>query len=68
MKSITTALVLGVSLLLASGGGGYAQEYKKGEAYRLYLEAYEKGDYATASREWRVLANMGMGVRSSIWV
>ena len=44
MKSILTALVLGVTILLASGGVGYAQDLLKG------LEAYDKGDYATALR------------------
>ena len=29
MKSILTALVLGISLLLASGGVGYAQDFQK---------------------------------------
>ena len=53
MKSILTALVLGVTILLASGGGGYAQDFQKG------LKAYNKGDYATALREWRPLAEQG---------
>ena len=53
MKSILTALVLGVTILLASGGGGYAQDFQKG------VEAYDKGDYATALRELRPLAEQG---------
>ena len=53
MKSILTALVLGISLLLASGGGGYAQDFQKGEG------AADKCDFATALREWRPLAEQG---------
>jgi len=53
MRHILTALVLGVTILLASGGGGYAQDFQKG------LKAYNKGDYATALREWRPLAEQG---------
>jgi TPR repeat protein len=53
MRHILTALVLGVTILLASGGGGYAQDYQKG------LKAYYKDDYATALREWRPLAEQG---------
>ena len=29
MKRTLTALVLGISLLVASGGGGYAQDFKR---------------------------------------
>ena len=53
MKRTITALVLGVALLLASGGGGYAQDFGKG------LEAAQKGDLATALREWSALAEQG---------
>ncbi len=53
MKRTLTALVLGVTLLLASGGVGYAQDFQKG------WEAYNKGDYATALREWSALAEQG---------
>ena len=53
MKRTLTALVLGLSLLIASVGNGYAQDYQKG------VEAYKNGDYATALREWRPLAEQG---------
>ena len=53
MKRILTALVLGISLLVASGGFVYAQDFNKG------LEAAQKGDFATALREWRPLAEQG---------
>ncbi|MEK9941784.1 MAG: tetratricopeptide repeat protein [Gammaproteobacteria bacterium] len=42
-----------MTLLLASGGGGYAQDFQKG------VEAAQKGDFATALREWRPLAEQG---------
>ena len=53
MKRILTALVLGISLLFASGGFVYAQDFKKG------VEAYGKGDFKTALREFRALAEQG---------
>ena len=53
MRRSLTALVLGVTLLLASGGVGYSQDLEKA------WEAYEKGDYATALREYSVLAEQG---------
>ena len=54
MKRILTALVLGISLLVASGGFVYAQDFNKG------VEAYEKGDYATALREWSALCGANL--------
>jgi antitoxin component YwqK of YwqJK toxin-antitoxin module len=65
MKSILTALVLGVSLLLASGGGGYAQDFQKG------VEAAQKGDFATAMRENGQLLKKGAfknGEQEGPWV
>ena len=59
MKRILIALVLGISLLVASGGFVYAQDYQKG------LEAAQKGDLATALREWSALAEQGDAVE---WV
>ena len=53
MKHTLTALVLGVALLLASGGSGYAQDFNKG------LDAYKRGDFATALRELKPLAEQG---------
>jgi len=53
MRRSLTALVIGVTLLLASGGVGYSQDLEKA------WEAYEKGDYATALREYSVLAEQG---------
>ena len=56
MKRTITALVLGVALLLASGGGGYAQDFGKG------LEAAQRGNYAVAYWEWTVAAEQGDAV------
>ena len=53
MRRSLTALILGGTLLLASGGVGYSQDLEKA------WEAYEKGDYATALREYSVLAEQG---------
>ena len=56
MKRILTALVLGISLLFASGGVGYSQDYQKG------LEAAQRGNYAVAYWEWTVAAEQGDAV------
>ena len=53
MNHTLKALVLGFSLLVASGGIGYAADFQKG------VEAYQKSDYATALREFRPLAEQG---------
>ena len=53
MKRILTALVIGLSLAMGTVSGAFAQDYKKG------AEAYKKGDFATALREWRPLAEKG---------
>ena len=53
MKRILTALVLSISILFASGGFVFAQDFLKG------VEAWEKGDFATALREWSALAEQG---------
>ena len=53
MKRILIALVLGISLLVASGENSYAQDFQKG------LEAAQKGDLATALHEWSALAEQG---------
>ena len=59
MKRTFTAVILGVALLVASGGSGYAQDFQKG------FEAAQKGDFATALREWRPLAEQGNAVAQS---
>ncbi len=47
MKHAIKSVVLGLSLLLANSSIAYAQDFQKG------VEAAQKGDYATALREWR---------------
>ena len=41
-------------MLLGSIGVGFAQDFQKG------LDAYKNGDYATALREWRPVAEQGI--------
>jgi TPR repeat protein len=53
MKHTIKSFVFGLSLLLANGSVVYAQDYEKG------VEAAKKGDYATALRELRPLAEQG---------
>jgi TPR repeat protein len=53
VKAGLAALVMAFTLLVTSGGASTAQDYQKG------LQAYDKGDYATALREWGILAEQG---------
>ena len=53
MKRVFTAAALGISLLVASGGAGFAQGLSKGQA------ALKKGAYAEALREFQPLAKQG---------
>ena len=53
MKHTLTALVLGISLLFASGGLLSAQDISEG------LKSYDKGDFLTARIEWKLLAENG---------
>jgi TPR repeat protein len=53
MKHTIKFVVLGLSLLLANGGIAYAQDFERG------YKAAEKGDYATALKEWLPLAEQG---------
>jgi len=53
MKRTLTSLVLGLSLLVASGGIVFAQDFRVG------LNAYVEQNYATALRVWRPLAKQG---------
>jgi len=53
MKKKLTALVMAFTLLVTSGGVSLAQDMQRG------IEAYNKGDYATALREWKPLAEQG---------
>ena len=53
MKRLIITLCLTVSLALGSFGVGWSGDFQKG------LEAYYKGDYATALKEWKPLAEGG---------
>ena len=53
MKNTIKAIVLGLSLLLATDSVCSAQDFDKGVA------AYNAKDYATALKEWRPLAEKG---------
>ena len=53
MTRIPIAAALGFSLLFASGGAGFTQDFLKGTS------AYLKGEYATAFREFQPLAEQG---------
>jgi len=53
MRNILSALVLGLSLLIASGGHSYAAASEKAWA------AYNNGDFVTALREFSELAEQG---------
>ena len=53
MKRTLATLVIGLSLLKGGMAGASAQDIEKG------LEAAKKGDFATALKEWRPLAEQG---------
>jgi len=53
MKTILITLCLTIAVLLGSVGGGVSADYQKG------LTAVQSGNYATALREFRVLAEQG---------
>lgn len=50
---MTTTICLTIALLLGSAGVSWSADFQKG------LTAYESGDFATAPREWRPLAEQG---------
>ena len=53
MKKLVTTLCLIVTLAFGSFGVGWSGDFQKG------VDAYEKGDYATALKEWTPLADQG---------
>ena len=53
MKKLTAILCLTIAVLLGSAGGGWGADYQKG------LDAANSGDFATALREWKPLAEQG---------
>ena len=53
IRSFFSVLLLGISLMLVSVSS-FSADLQKG------LDAYNRGDYLAAIREWRPLANQGM--------
>ena len=53
MRKLTATLCLTIAVLLGSAGGGWGADFQKGGA------AYLSGDYATALREIKPLAEKG---------
>jgi S1-C subfamily serine protease len=53
MRNLTVTICLSIAVLLGSAGMSWSADFQKG------LTAYNSGDYATALREWRPLAEQG---------
>ena len=53
MKKVTTTLFLTLAVLLGSMGVSWGADFQKG------LTAAQSGDFATALREWKSLAEQG---------
>ena len=53
MKTLTAFLCLTFAVLLFSAGVSWSADFQKG------LTAYVSGDFATALREWKSLAEQG---------
>ena len=53
MRNLTATLCLTLAVLLGSAGVSVSQDYQVG------LDAYNRGDFATALREWTPLAEQG---------
>ena len=56
MRNLTATLCLTVAVLLGSVGMSWGADLQKGN------DAYDRGDYATALREWRPLAEQGVAL------
>lgn len=56
MRNLTAVFCLAVALLMGSVGTSWSGDYQKG------WTAYQRGDYATAIREWTPLAKQGDAV------
>ena len=53
MKNLTITLCLTIAVLLGSAGMSWSADFQKG------LTTYQNGDFATALREWKPLAEQG---------
>jgi len=56
MRTLTATICLTLAVLLGSAGVSWSADFQKGFA------AYQSGDYATALREWKPLAEQGNAV------
>jgi len=54
MRHLTATLCLTLAVLLGSAGMGWGADFQKG------LDAVQRGDYTTALREWKPLAEQGV--------
>ena len=53
MRNLTATLCLTLAVLLGSAGVSVSQDFQVG------LDAWDRGDFATALREWTPLAEQG---------
>jgi TPR repeat protein len=53
MRNLTATIFLTIAVLLGSAGVSESADFQKG------VTAYESGDYATALREFKTLAEQG---------
>ena len=53
MRNLTATLCLTLAVLLGSAGMSVSQDFQKG------FDAWDRGDFATALREWTPLAEQG---------
>ena len=61
MRNLTAILCLTLAVFLGSAGMSWSADFQKG------LTAYDSGDYATARREWKPLAEQGdAGIQSVV--
>ena len=59
MRNLTATIFLTFVVLLFSPTEGWSADFQKG------LDAYNRGDYATALREWKPLAEQGVASAQS---
>ena len=60
MKKLTATICLTLAILFGSGGMSASADLLKDlTAYKKGLIAYQSGDFASALREWKPLAEQG---------
>ena len=71
MKRLSITLCLTLAVLLETGGASWGADYREG------VTTYQRGDYTTALREWKLLAaegnaeaqnNLGVMYRSGLGI